>query len=62
MKVARNYILVVNHFTYSATYSTKSNKAKVWNQPLSNVYDCSLNELKHNIRLLRSKGLTVIRR
>lgn len=62
MKVANNYILVVNNFTNSATYCTKLSEVKTLNQPLSNVYDCSLKQLKHNIRLLRSKGLTVLRR
>lgn len=57
MKIRRNYTMAINHFTNVAKFGDSLN---LINQPLSNVVECNLSELKHNIKLLRRKGYTIV--
>ena len=62
MKIRKNYTLFINHSIKTAFYSGYIFNKRISKTPLGHIYDCSLNELKHNIKVLKKKRICCIQK
>ncbi len=59
MKIRRNYHLFINSMTRMAFWGGTAFNYRISQATLGELYDCSLTELKNNIKLLKNNGFTV---
>lgn len=56
MKIRKKYILVINPLLMVAYYKKTASDIDVSRDSIVDVWDCTLGELKRNIRILERKG------
>lgn len=61
MKIRKHYVMVVNSLLATATYKRKSNYNDTCYDSIVEVWDCSLSELKSNLKNLAKKGFTILK-
>lgn len=61
MKISKKYVLWINTYSSFAIYGTKKLNARIYNIPFTMGYilDCSLEDLKYNIKFLKNNGINV---
>ena len=62
MKVRKTYPLYVNPMLGTATFGNSRFSRRIMGVTIGTVYDCTLDELKHNIRTLIKRGYTIAKR
>ena len=62
MKVRKNYVLYVNNMLGTACYGNSKFGLRISNATIGSVFDCTLTELKNNIKILSEKGYTISKR
>lgn len=62
MKIRKYYVLYVNNMNQTAFYGNARFNARISAATFGVIYDCTLTELKHDIRILRDLNYYVTNR
>ena len=62
MKIRKKYVLYINDMLGTAYFGNSSFSARIAHASIGEIIDCTLSELKHNIRLLLKRGYKVSKR
>lgn len=62
MKVSKNYVLFVNNMLGVAYYGTRKFGNRISSTTFGDTFDCSLGQLKKNIKILKKQGFSVYSR
>lgn len=54
MKVRKNYVLFINDMLGTATFGNNRFGDRIENATIGKVFDCTLSELKYNLRILKN--------
>ena len=61
MKVRKNYVLFINGFTNTAFYGGDKFNRRISRATFGDLYDCTLTQLKINIKMLLKNNVTVLK-
>lgn len=61
MKVRKNYVLYVNEMLGTASFGNNRFGNRISNATIGKIFDCTLSELKHNIKVLSKKGYSILK-
>jgi len=61
MKIRKQYTLFINGLTATAFWGGSGFNNRISRATLGTIYDCTLSELKSNIKQLTSTGFLVLR-
>lgn len=59
MKIANNYTLYINPLLNTASYGTTKFNRRISKATFGTIIDCTLSQLKQNVRILTGSGYIV---
>lgn len=61
MKIRKSYVLYINNATKMCFYGGDAFNNRISKITLGEIYDCSLHQLKNNIRILENNNFSILK-